>query len=144
MERDKQADLAICEKASQGPWTVEKGEDREGTEFCHIDGWQDNGKDWMNLCHEDAEFIAMAREALPYYIRRCMELVEQYEGCKQTAQWHIDGQKQRAEAAEAEVQRLTSELEKMYEYLEPRSYISIYMKMVLTMMGKILRKEGER
>lgn len=66
-KRDPQADLALCEAATPGPWTGECGSLvnwRDGTftmEFIPNRG----GKPQYDA---DLNFMAMAREALPYWI----------------------------------------------------------------------------
>lgn len=67
-ERDPQADLALCEAATPGPWTGECGslvnwrDDTFTMEFIPNRG----GKPQYDA---DLSFMAMAREALPWYIR---------------------------------------------------------------------------
>jgi hypothetical protein len=69
--RDLEADLAICEAATPGPYTIEPC--RCGHSACkfvfickitYSDG---------RLLPEDARFIAEAREGWPYAIRRALE-----------------------------------------------------------------------
>ncbi len=69
--RDLEADLAICEAATAGPWTWQSWEhDRDRvlieTELFLV-------ADAMSISEEDAEFIAAAREGWPYAIRRALE-----------------------------------------------------------------------
>lgn len=75
MKRNYRTDLEVCEKATPGEWK-EKCFDScwyvyrasgEGTVVDIFDGTK----------KEDAEFIAISREALPYYIKRCMDLEAQ-------------------------------------------------------------------
>lgn len=77
-ERDPQADLALCEAATPGPWTGECGSLvnwRDGTftmEFIPNRG----GKPQYDA---DLNFMAMAREALPWYIRAYLAQREELE-----------------------------------------------------------------
>jgi hypothetical protein len=82
LDRDYQKDLEICKKATPGPWEVEK---KIPFYDLHRIVPQIVNKDSViifNECHyapkdlHDWTFIATAREALPYYIKRCMELAE--------------------------------------------------------------------
>ncbi|CAM3745438.1 hypothetical protein COLU111180_06365 [Cohnella lubricantis] len=87
--RDLEADLAICEAATPGPWNKEGSEVwRRGTGYTD----SEDGHKW--ICDafkaENAQLIAAAREGWPYAIRRAME-------------------------AEAEVDRLRNELQMAYE-----------------------------
>jgi len=64
--RDLEADLAICEAASPGPWTIKD------------DGIKDKNQFWvceMIWPNEEgnARFITEAREGWPYAIRRALE-----------------------------------------------------------------------
>ena len=89
--RDLEADLAICEAATPGPWLIDEANkgvmsigDQEGFEIT-TDILRD----------EDAVFIAEAREGWPYAIRRALE-------------------------AEAEVDRLRAENAMLLEALNQR------------------------
>lgn len=71
--RDLEHDLALCEKATQGPWVIEsKGNTVKSLSIpgvCH----------GMKPHANDAEFIAAAREALPYWlgeVKRLRELTD--------------------------------------------------------------------
>ena len=83
--RDPQQDIAICEAATPPPWewledtwrggykglVGKRGADVLFPQHCN-DG--DDGAAWFEeLREEDREFIAMSREALPYWINRTQE-----------------------------------------------------------------------
>ncbi len=74
-KRDYMTDLKICSKASPGPWWNESG-----VLHAKAPNWT---PEVHSCCHparaeteEDADFIALARTALPWYIRKVMELEE--------------------------------------------------------------------
>jgi len=102
--RDLEADLAICEAATPGPWMFCEYEHtrRDGT-YWHIragSGFFDDcsfqGFELASyMSSSDARFIAEARTGWPYAIRRALE-------------------------AEAEVDRLRNELNILQEQLEQR------------------------
>lgn len=78
--RDYQKDLEICERATKGPWNSEKmakqvTDKRIASEFI-VKAADGTFAGLINITDEDAEFIAITREALPHYIKRCMELEE--------------------------------------------------------------------
>lgn len=83
-ERDAAADLKICDAATAGPW-----ETRQGA-YTKIDDWSawikgSNGDGrnriacWIKT-RQDAEFIALAREALPYWIAESQRLAARVAG----------------------------------------------------------------
>jgi len=65
--RDAKKDLEACERATPGPWET------TGRHLEYI-----RNKNDFNVCmtrrSHDAEFIALARDALPYWIGRAQEL----------------------------------------------------------------------
>ena len=70
MKRDAKADLEMCEKATPGPWKIGW--------LVRIDELHGKVKRPQDIYVkfervEDAEFTAVAREALPYWIKRTME-----------------------------------------------------------------------
>lgn len=103
-KRDYQADIAICEAATPGPWypRATDGELWMNARYVGIDqgpGWEHDNKRGMGRDNEadkviaitllqappfadirdekwdeNTKFIALARTALPWYIRRCMAL----------------------------------------------------------------------
>lgn len=107
MERDLKADLELCEKATPGPWESNSAGNWYGAE---VNYWQVSSDyaivaDLINNKY-DAEFIAEAREALPYWLGRVVELeatvlhlqtvikgilaiINQSEG---VAGWHLNGE----------------------------------------------------
>jgi len=93
--RDAAADLAMCERATPGPWVYEKGElvtqnpddQWRGGLVAKID------LEW--IADGDAHFIPESREALPHWIKRATE-------------------------AEAEVERLREQLNHAAEALDLR------------------------
>ena len=93
--RDLKRDKEICDKATKGKWRVEKTYHEESgyEEFIKkIEIICRNGvitaMSWSNPAEADAQFIASAREGWPYAIDRAI-------------------------AAEAEVERLRGQVEKM-------------------------------
>lgn len=100
--RDLEADLAICEAATPGPWRWKEGYGLERMKLVGefeimnfgVGGTYDQVAG-MEPDEDDAQFIAEAREGWPYAIRRAM-------------------------AAEAEVDRLRNELNILHEQLEQR------------------------
>lgn len=66
-KRDAVADLATCDLATPGPWVP----------FLYTSGWYvryPNGNDNSIQTKEDAAFIGMAREALPWWIKEAERL----------------------------------------------------------------------
>lgn len=73
MKRDYQADLEACEKATKGPWTA-----HEYAHRWYIYNKNIGGKEVADdIDEQDAQFIALSREAIPYYIKRCIDLEKQ-------------------------------------------------------------------
>lgn len=78
--RDYQKDLEVCEKATEEPWTAEQmtsKKARRGGGYIYYKVVQAVNAICHYLTKKDADFIALARTALPWYIKRCMELVKQ-------------------------------------------------------------------
>ena len=78
--RNADHDLKICNAATPGPWQVEKYYHEEPYEQ-YIKSAAVVNKDytitrnnWSNPLEADLDFIALAREALPYWIKRAQEL----------------------------------------------------------------------
>lgn len=69
--RDAEKDLAMCEVATPGPWTVGFGSEDYPDQVISI---KEPGWDYEVIADEvlrrDATFIAEARGALPYWIQR--------------------------------------------------------------------------
>jgi len=76
--RDYQKDLEVCERATKGPWESDAlglvwGPGMQEGKYVNRKIMVVNSVSTKN----DAEFIAIARTALPWYIKRCMELEDQ-------------------------------------------------------------------
>lgn len=89
--RDLEADLAICEAATPGPWVVAL-KDCVVRDYWEVDGSRQVVLSAANDIEADAHFAAEARQGWPYAI-------------------------QRAQEAEQEVDRLRNELEILQEQL---------------------------
>jgi len=89
--RDLEADLAICEAATPGPWKYAPCGCSPTCDNADLSLISDEG--WVSL--DDARFITEAREGWPYAIRRAL-------------------------AAEAEIDRLRDEIRMLQEQLEQR------------------------
>lgn len=64
-------------KATPGPWSVDEIFDEDdGTRFRSIDGWSEDGEEYLCLCEADAEFVADARTDIPALLADRRELVE--------------------------------------------------------------------
>jgi len=86
--RDAKKDLKACERATPGPWYREKtGANYKGfsTETVIADTctfatgnkvYADLEGKGGHLPSDDADFIALARDALPYWIKRAQEAEE--------------------------------------------------------------------
>jgi len=85
--RDAKADLEICQKATPGPWEAEHRKGANGMyrtevfskqhKVIAICAWTPKycGNGVVKTYREaNAEFITLAREALPYWINRAVEL----------------------------------------------------------------------
>lgn len=73
-KRDWQADMALCEKATQEPWVSERAKLLPWSTVYPQDSFKficDRVK------HEDADFIAEARTALPYWLQQYAEATEE-------------------------------------------------------------------
>jgi hypothetical protein len=71
MKRDAKADLEMCEKATPGPW-------KQMAYFVRLDELYDKVRYPKDIYtpfarEEDAKFTSVAREALPYWIKRAQE-----------------------------------------------------------------------
>jgi len=71
--KDAKAVLEVCDKATEGPWV---------TNGITVDNWHNttmemewmaNGADDNKNSKNDANFIALARTALPYWVQRAVE-----------------------------------------------------------------------
>ena len=109
MERDARADLAICEAATDGPWEVCIG---SGINMCTaIHSYKAPGKLICDFLPEyflkegyatedhraDMNFVAIAREALPYWISAFLDLKLEYDHMRHER----DGWKAQAQESEA-------------------------------------------
>lgn len=83
--REYAADLAVCEGATPGPWKARNYREEEGIWidcYAFIRGKAQGGTlakahTWgygKSSPEANAQFIALARTALPWYIKRVMEL----------------------------------------------------------------------
>ena len=78
--RNAEDDLKACNAATPGPWQVEKYYHEEPYEqYIKSAAIVDEDStitrnDWSNPLEADLDFIALAREALPYWIKRAQEL----------------------------------------------------------------------
>ena len=75
--RDLEADLAICEAATPGPWRIN---DDSRYSNCLVWGSRGSGRgaiaevrDYNLSWRDNVRFIAAAREGWPYAIRRALE-----------------------------------------------------------------------
>lgn len=107
-ERDWQKDWEICQQASPEPWEACEAEDGCGLvwsgDFPVATTNTDNEVEGIKSSKErklrDAEFIAAAREALPYWLERVKELEEMLQGCLLAANYAL----QRTDSAREEWQ----------------------------------------
>jgi len=121
--RDLEADLAICEAATPGPWIIESS-----NVICR-------GYTLMIVAYagsqNDISFVAEAREGWPYAIRRVMELEKELERVRNerdfwerneyTLGLKVEQLEKELEQREAEIDRLRNELNILQEQLEQRS-----------------------
>ena len=98
--RDLEADLAICEAATPGPWKVDKS-------LIEIDGYTL----FISYCAtpRDLRFAAEAREGWPYAIRRAM-----------AAEARVAELEAELERSETQIDRLRNEINILQEQLERR------------------------
>lgn len=88
-KRDIAADLAMCETATEGPWTAEEGKPECGDRrpfvvFSPAEHWSIGGWIFADVAGgNDARFIAEARSALPNYIKRTQEAEAEVERLSQ-------------------------------------------------------------
>jgi len=83
--------LELCEAASKGPWKVKTNRHRntDGTSWGWVEGTRE-GWCWSknrNHSYEDAVFIAMAREAIPWYIAEIRRLRAEVEQYREALEW---------------------------------------------------------
>ncbi|WP_035295167.1 hypothetical protein [Brevibacillus thermoruber] len=105
--RDLEADLAICEAATPGPYTIEPcgcGHSACNFVFIHKINYSDG-----RLLPEDARFIAEARAGWPYTIRRALAAEAEL------LRVNVENRN-----LEAEVDRLRNEINILQEQLEQR------------------------
>ena len=81
MVRNAKDDLALCDKATPGPWTEEPSGEKVGGFSCDVAIAATQGRQKIyarprggTFPYNDKRFIAMAREALPYWIKRAERL----------------------------------------------------------------------
>ncbi|MDQ0168705.1 hypothetical protein [Paenibacillus tundrae] len=76
-KRDLQADLALCNAASPGPWFV-SGNDERPVTSNNYDIFYARGSElaYVGIACEDEEFIAESREGWPESIRRAIAAEE--------------------------------------------------------------------
>lgn len=69
MERSAEKDFEICNKADKGPWKYKDN-------FIYYENWESNIGSFIiaETRSKNAEFIAMSRESLPYWITRAQQL----------------------------------------------------------------------
>jgi hypothetical protein len=72
--RNWQKDWELCEKATPGPWDTHDGDIFD--DGLRVFEESDGGTVASQLYEEDAQFIAEAREALPYWLTKYRELYE--------------------------------------------------------------------
>lgn len=77
MKRDAKADLEMCEKATPGPWKQMGHLIRLDELQCKVKRPHDMYVLFIRA--EDAEFTAVAREALPYWINEWRKASEEAE-----------------------------------------------------------------
>jgi len=70
--RNWQKDWELCEKATPGPWDTHDGDIFD--DGLRVFEESDGGTVASQLYEEDAQFIAEAREALPYWLTKYREL----------------------------------------------------------------------
>ncbi len=106
--RDAKADLAICEAATPGPWEYEWQYTYSKCPWTVQTKKEHPVKEWIcslpqrgfqTVGDANSEFIVTAREALPYWIRRAMELqevlqlvVDTYQSKNLWKNWGVDNQ----------------------------------------------------
>lgn len=98
-KRDYAADLAVYDKATPGPWGARAvmGTFSGPMQMPTPRGWEVHGFteddtlliDWIDR-KEDVDFIILARTALPWYIRRVMELEIQLQESKKNEKVYRD------------------------------------------------------
>lgn len=121
--RDLEQDLALCEKATPGPWKITH---RPGFEsfaaFIELENTLPGRPDenivaaTMGASQEeannDARFIAAAREALPYWLGEVKRLREGIAGLQEAlggeevADWAVEAVECRRETADANIERI--------------------------------------
>lgn len=76
MSRDLDADQKLCDETTEGPWVAEYSGEQGNCVIPHDAQSTREAVAVTRLYHQhaDAEFIAMAREALPWYIAHVREL----------------------------------------------------------------------
>lgn len=81
MVRNAKDDLALCDKATPGPWTEEPSGEKVGGFSCDVAIAATQGRQKIyarprggTFPYNDKRFIAMAREALPYWINRAEKM----------------------------------------------------------------------
>lgn len=135
-KRDWQADMALCEKATQEPWVSERAKLLPWSTVYPQDSFKficDRVK------HEDADFIAEARTALPYWLQEVKKLCEvnQQEQRKILGlRIRLNAAKERADIAELAYQGLAENAVNRGEY---QSLLDKH-----TAMTKVYRVEKER
>ena len=88
--RNAKDDLALCDKATPGPWTEEPSGEKVGGFSCDVAIAATQGRQKIyarprggTFPYNDKRFIAMAREALPYWIERAAKLEQENAALKE-------------------------------------------------------------
>lgn len=107
--RDYRKDLDVCEKATPGEWEHERDIQGNDKEWLIFEAIYVNGERILRLNCDNAEniarFISLARTALPWYIRRVMELEEIItDRTKDVIHYDAENKSLRAQLAELESQ----------------------------------------
>lgn len=95
-KRDADADLAVCDAATPGPWVAWGFKDNP-LGVCHVEVHlmvascraAENGEGMVPIRANDMRFIAMAREALPHWVRRCVKAETENVRYRHNHQWWL-------------------------------------------------------
>lgn len=109
--RDAKKDLAMCERATPGPWNNDHDQVTKENGVPLFKAFRMRGDLQMR---DDARFITEAREALPYWIKRAMATEQKLSShdpdVRNYSNIEFVMMRDRALAAEAEIDRLKKSL----------------------------------
>lgn len=138
-KRDWQADMALCEKATQEPWVSERAKLLPWSTVYPRDSFK-------FICervkHEDADFIAESRTALPYWLQQYAEVKEERDGWRSLAENLNADVRQLQQELAAEKERVDKLQSELSEYTEAQWKAFEREQKLMGAIEEILKEDG--